>query len=409
MKNCFDQLLWVNDMKLSGKRVLMRVDFNVPLDPTTGKISNMLRILAVLPTINFILDSGARSLVLISHLGRPKGKIISSLSLFPVAICLEKLLKRPIKFLPDCIGETVEKACLAPEEGSIFLLENLRFHPEEQRGSYDFGYNLSLLGDVYVNDAFGMVHRSHSSIMDISLSQRGGGLLMKKELNFFNRVLSSPKRPLLCIIGGAKVSDKIGLIENLFNVTDKMIIGGGMAFTFKRVAFGVRIGASLFDSEGAKLVPRILAKAKLLNVELLFPVDYVTANKFSNDATIGKADDETGIDDGLMGLDIGPKSVHLFSSAMKKASTIIWNGPMGVFEFKPFSGGTQSLMNTMTAVTKMGATTLICGGDTANAAQKFDSMVDHISTGGGSSLAFLEGKNLPGLDALLLEKISEII
>ncbi len=398
--------LSITDLDLAGKRVLMRVDFNVPL--ADGKITNNARIVAALPSIQHALDKGA-SVVLMSHLGRPKGVgYEQEFSMKPVASELEKLLDRPVTFLSDCVGPEVEAACSKLAPGAVVLLENLRFHKEEEGKGAEksaieaFRASLTKLGDVYVNDAFGTAHRAHSSMVGVNHSQRAVGFLMQTELEYFDKALSNPERPFLAIMGGAKVADKIQLIENLLDKVDVMIIGGGMAYTFKKVVYGMKIGASLFDEEGAKIVEGLVAKAKEKGVELVFPVDYVTGDKFGPDAKVGSATDETGIPDGIEGFDCGPKSRELFTAAIKKSKTIVWNGPVGVFEFDIFAEGSRAVANAVAEATAAGATTIIGGGDTATAAKKFGVVkkVSHVSTGGGASLELLEGKDLPGVAAV---------
>lgn len=396
--------LSITDLDLAGKRVLMRVDFNVPLKG--GAITNNARIVAALPSIQHALDKGG-SVVLMSHLGRPKGAPEAEYSMAPVAKELEKLLKRPVTFLNDCVGPEVEKACSDLAPGSVVLLENLRFHKEEEGKGADkaaieaFSASLTKLGDVYVNDAFGTAHRAHASMVGVNLP-RAAGFLVQKELEYFGKALDNPDRPFLAILGGAKVADKIQLIENLLDKVDIMIIGGGMAYTFKKVVFGMEIGKSLYDAEGAKIVEGLVKKAKEKGVELVFPEDYVTGDKFGEDATVGAADDASGIPAHLEGFDCGPKSREKFSATVKKAKTIIWNGPVGVFEFDIFAEGTKAVAQAVVEATKNGATTIIGGGDTATAAMKYDieDKVSHVSTGGGASLELLEGKNLPGVAAL---------
>jgi phosphoglycerate kinase len=403
----------IRDLDLAGRRVLLRVDFNVPQDKATGAITNNQRIAAALPTIQYALSRGA-SVVLMSHLGRPDGQRVARFSLKPVAAELEKLLGHPVKFLDDCCGPEVEAACARLVPGEVLLLENLRFHLEEEgkvkledgtskkadpQAVAAFRASLSRLGDVYVNDAFGTAHRAHSSIVGVSLPQKAAGFLMEAELNAFAAVLDQPKRPLLAILGGAKIADKIPLIKNLLAKADEIIIGGGMAYTFKKVIDGMEIGDSLFDPEGAKLVVELAALAKARGVRLVFPVDYVAANKFSPDAETQPADDQTGIPAGWMGLDAGPKSIALYRAAILRAKTIVWNGPSGVFEFEKFAGSTRAMAEAVAEATAAGATTIIGGGDTATAAKKFQvtGKVSHCSTGGGASLEFLEGKVLPGV------------
>ncbi|MBE7500378.1 MAG: phosphoglycerate kinase [Verrucomicrobiales bacterium] len=408
--------LFIEDVDFTGKRALIRVDFNVPQDKATGAITNTKRIEAALPTIRYVLEKGG-SVVLMSHLGRPDGKRIEAFSLKPVAAKLETLLGRPVRFLNDCVGPEVEAACAAARPGDVILLENLRFHIEEEgRVKLEdgtklkadpekvtaFRASLTRLGDVYINDAFGTAHRDHASMTGVQLAQRACGYLMKKELDAFAAVLDHPQRPLLAILGGAKIADKIPLIENLLDKADEIIIGGGMAFTFKKVLDGMAIGNSLFDEEGAQKVPSLIEKAKAQRKALLLPVDYVCGDRFAVDAQVKAADDASGIADGWLGLDVGPKSTALFVAAIRRAKTIIWNGPPGVFEFPAFAGATQAMADAIIEATRRGATTVIGGGDTATAAKKFgaDKQVTHVSTGGGASLEFLEGKVLPGVAAL---------
>ena len=408
--------LFIEDVDLKGKRALIRVDFNVPQDKATGAITNTKRIEAALPTIRYALDQGA-SVVLMSHLGRPDGKRIEKFSLKPVAEALQKLLGRPVQFLNDCVGADVEAACAKAKPGDVILLENLRFHIEEEGkvkledGSKlkadpekvkAFRASLTKLGDVYINDAFGTAHRDHSSMTGVQLPERACGYLMKKELDAFGAVLDNPKRPLLAILGGAKVADKIQLINNLLDKADEIIIGGGMAFTFKKVLNNMAIGNSLYDAEGAKLVPDLMKKAQEKGRKIILPVDYVCGDKFAADAQVRVADDASGIADGWLGLDVGPKSTVLFLDAIKRAKTIIWNGPAGVFEFPAFEKATKAMADAIVEATQFGATTVIGGGDTATAAKKYgaDKKVSHTSTGGGASLEFLEGKVLPGVAAL---------
>ncbi len=412
--------LFIEDLALEGKRALIRVDFNVPQDKVSGAITNTKRIEAALPTIKYALDKGA-AVILMSHLGRPDGKAIPQFSLQPVAVALEGLLGRKVKFLPDCVGPEVEAACAQVKPGEVILLENLRFHIEEEgkatvtnadgsvtklKAAPDdvkaFRASLTRLADVYINDAFGTAHRDHSSMTGVQLPERASGYLMNKELAAFSAVLESPKRPLLAILGGAKVADKIQLINNLLDKADQIIIGGGMAFTFKKIISGMPIGNSLFDEEGAKIVPELMAKAKEKGRQILLPVDFVIADKFAADANTGTANDVDGIPDGWLGLDCGPESTRIFSEAIVNAKTIIWNGPAGVFEFEKFEGGTKAMADAVVQATAAGAITVIGGGDTATAAKKYgaDKKVTHTSTGGGASLEYLEGKILPGVAAL---------
>jgi len=407
----------VRDVALKGKRVIMRVDFNVPQDKKTGEITNTARIQAAIPTIQYILEQGA-SLVLMSHLGRPDGKVVAKYSLKPVADKFRELLGRPVTFLPDCVGPEIEQACASPAPGSVILLENLRFHIEEEGKVKNedgtstkadpekvkaFRESLTKLGDIYVNDAFGTAHRAHSSVVGVCLPDRVSGFLMEKELNAFAAVIEHPRRPLLAILGGAKVADKIPLISSLIDKADEIIIGGGMAFTFKKVLNNMPIGDSLFDPEGAKIAQQLADKAKAKGVQIHLPVDFLCADKFDPNANTRLADEQQGIPDGWQGLDCGPKSGAIFCAAIARAKTIIWNGPAGVFEFDKFAGGTKTMAAAIAEATAQGATTVVGGGDTATAAKKFGvaSKVTHCSTGGGASLELLEGKVLPGVANLV--------
>ncbi|KAF9331196.1 phosphoglycerate kinase [Podila minutissima] len=415
MSNKLSEKLVINDVDFHGKRVLMRVDFNVPF--ADGKISNNARIVAAVPSIKYALDHGASAVVLMSHLGRPDGKVVAKYSLEPVAKELSHLINKDVEFLKDCVGEEVEAACASATGGKVILLENLRFHIEEEGKIKDkegnvtkaseadvqkFRASLSKLGDVYVNDAFGTAHRAHSSVVGIDLPVRAAGLLMKKELQFFAQVLEEPKKPFLAILGGAKVSDKIQLIENLLDKVDAMIIGGGMAFTFKKTLENVKIGSSLFDKDGANIVQKLVDSAKEKNVKLYLPVDYITADSFSATAKTGYATDETGIPDGWLGLDCGPESNKIFTKVILDAKTILWNGPAGVFEYDAFANGTKAAMDAVVEATEKGAVSIVGGGDTATAVAKWgqENKISHVSTGGGASLELLEGKNLPGVAAL---------
>lgn len=403
----------IRDLSLAGKCALIRVDFNVPQDKTTGEITNNQRIVAALPTIQHALAQGA-SVVLMSHLGRPNGQANPKFTLQPIATELTKLLGQEVIFAADCVGAAVEAQAAALQPGQVLLLENLRFHIEEEGKAKAedgssvkadaaaveaFRASLSKMGDLYVNDAFGTAHRAHSSMVGVSLPEKAAGFLMEAELTAFGKVLDSPQRPLLAILGGAKIADKIPLITNLLEKADKIIIGGGMAYTFKKVIDGMAIGRSLFDEEGAKIVEELAAKAKAKNVELIFPVDYVCADDFSPDANTQAADDASGIPDGWEGLDAGPKSIELYTAAILGSKTIIWNGPAGVFEFEKFAGATKAMAAAVAEATAGGAISVVGGGDTATAAKQFGvaDKVSHCSTGGGASLEFLEGKSLPGV------------
>ncbi|CAO2623338.1 Phosphoglycerate kinase 1 [Lemmus lemmus] len=391
--------LTLDKLDVKGKRVVMRVDFNVPMK--NNQITNNQRIKAAVPSIKFCLDNGAKSVVLMSHLGRPDGvPMPDKYSLEPVAAELKSLLgkllppPRDVLFLKDCVGPEVENACANPAVGTVILLENLRFHVEEEAKIDAFRASLSKLGDVYVNDAFGTAHRAHSSMVGVNLPQKAGGFLMKKELNYFAKALESPERPFLAILGGAKVADKIQLINNMLDKVNEMIIGGGMAFTFLKVLNNMEIGTSLYDEEGAKIVKDLMAKAEKNGVKITLPVDFVTADKFDENAKTGQATVASGIPAGWMGLDCGPESSKKYAEAVARAKQIVWNGPVGVFEWEAFARGTKSLMDEVVKATSRGCITIIGGGDTATCCAKWNTedKVSHVSTGGGASLELLEGE-----------------
>ncbi|XP_057666055.1 probable phosphoglycerate kinase [Diorhabda carinulata] len=407
--------LSVDALDLANQRVLMRVDFNVPLKD--GKITNNQRIVAAMDTIKYALDKKAKSVVLMSHLGRPDGTPNPKYSMKPVVEELEKLLGKSVIFLPDCVGPEVEQACSDPAPGSVILLENLRYHLEEEGKGVDasgnkakadpgkvkeFRQSLRKLGDVYVNDAFGTAHRAHSSMMGEGFDKRAAGFLMKKELQYFAKALDNPERPFLAILGGAKVADKIQLIENLLDKVNEMIIGGGMAYTFLKENQGMEIGGSLYDKDGAQIVQKLLDKAKEKNVQIHLPVDFVIADKFDENANSSCATVKQGIPPGWMGLDVGADTIEQFREPIRRAKVIVWNGPAGVFEFDKFSFGTKAIMDEVVQATQRGAITIIGGGDTATCAAKWNTeeSVSHVSTGGGASLELLEGKVLPGVAAL---------
>jgi len=417
----------IEDVELAGKRVVMRVDFNVPMDKS-GAITNNQRIVGAMPTIQYALEKGAKSVVLMSHLGRPDGRPKAKDSLRPVAARLEELLGKPVTFLEDCVGAATEAACADPAPGSVFLLENLRFHVEEEGKGVEhaegcpgkkcgdgckpikasqeevtaFRASLTKLGDVYVNDAFGTAHRAHSSMVGVDLPEKVAGLLIKKELSAFSEVLTAPQKPLVAIVGGAKISDKIKLIDNLIEKADGIIICGGMAYTFLKVCFGMNIGKSLFDKNGADIVQGILDKAKAKGCEVTLPVDWLCGTEFKNDQETKLVTQAEGIPDGWEGMDCGPASMELFASKVAAAKTVVWNGPAGVFEFENFSKGTKAILDSVAALHASGGRGMIGGGDSATAAANFDmeDKVSFVSTGGGASLELLEGKHLPGIVAL---------
>ncbi len=387
----------VKDVDVRSKRVLVRVDYNVPLD-ANGNVSDDKRITASLPTINYLLEQGAR-IILCSHLGRPKGEVKKEFSLAPVAKRLKELLPNVnIYFASDCIGEEAQQKAAALKDGEILLLENLRFHKEEEKNDPEFAKKLASLAEIYVSDAFGTVHRAHASTAGVAAYLPAvAGFLIGKELNIMGGALENPERPFVAILGGAKVADKIGVITNLLNKCDTLLIGGGMAYTFFK-AMGYEIGDSLLDAESIDLAKQLMETAKQKGVKLLLPVDTVVAKAFAADAehmTVAS----NAIPAGWQGLDIGEKTRELFAAEIKNAKTVIWNGPMGVFEFPEFAKGTEAVAK---ACAECGGTTIIGGGDSASAVKKlgYADKMTHISTGGGASLEFLEGKVLPGVAAL---------
>lgn len=385
---------------LSGKRVLVRADFNVPLDDS-GKITDDTRIRAALPTINDLTGKGAK-VILCSHMGRPKGKVNESMRLTPVAQRLSELLGQPVVKCDDCVGEAVTTAVEKLENGKVILLENLRFHSEEEKNDPEFAQQLASIADVYVSDAFGTAHRAHASTEGVThhIDTCVAGYLIEKELEFLKGAIEDPKRPLAAIIGGSKVSSKIGVIETLLEKVDKLLIGGGMIFTFFK-ARGLSVGKSLVEEDKLELAKSLEAKAKERGVALLLPTDVVVADNFAADAN-DKIVSVDSIPDGWMGLDIGPDSVKTFQEALSDCKTAIWNGPMGVFEFDKFAKGTEAIAQTLSELTGQGTTTIIGGGDSVAAVEKVGvaDKMSHISTGGGASLELLEGKELPGIVAL---------
>ncbi len=387
----------VKDVDVRSKRVLVRVDYNVPLD-AEGNVSDDKRITASLPTVNYLLEQGAK-IILCSHLGRPKGEVKKEFSLAPVAKRLRELLPNTkIYFAPDCIGEEAEKMANELKDGEILLLENLRFHKEEEKNDPEFAKKLASLADIYVSDAFGTVHRAHASTAGVAAYLPAvAGFLIGKELSVMGGALESPERPFVAILGGAKVADKIGVITNLLNKCDTLLIGGGMAYTFFK-AMGYEIGKSLLDEENIALAKQLMETAKEKGVKLLLPIDTVVATEFAADAE-HKTVAANEIPAGWQGLDIGEKTQELFANEIKNAKTVIWNGPMGVFEFPAFAKGTEAVAK---ACAECRGTTIIGGGDSASAVKKlgYADKMTHISTGGGASLEFLEGKVLPGVAAL---------
>lgn len=388
----------VADIDVHGKKVLLRCDFNVPLDKENGTITDPKRIVAALPTIKYLLENGA-AVIACSHLGRPKGEFKPELSLKVVAAKLSELLDMPVEMAEDVIGEDAKKKAAALRPGQIMLLENLRFHKEEEKNDPEFAKALASMADIYVSDAFGTVHRAHASTEGVShYLPAVSGFLVAKELELLGGALDDPKRPFVAILGGSKVSDKLGVISNLLEKADSLIIGGGMAYTFIK-AQGGSIGKSLCEDDKLQYALDMIEKAKKNRVKLLLPTDTVAAAEFSADAEPVVVE-TMAIPDELMGLDIGPKSAAAYAEEIKNAATVVWNGPMGVFEFDSFAKGTIAVAK---ALADSDAISIIGGGDSAAAAQKFGfaDKITHISTGGGASLEFLEGKELPGVACLL--------
>jgi phosphoglycerate kinase len=392
--------LAVRNTDFAGNKVLVRVDYNVPLD-NLGKITDDTRIVASLPTIKKILGDGGRA-ILCSHLGRPKGKVVPEMSLRPVAEHLANLLEKPVKFAEDCVGPEAEQKSGDLIDGQCLLLENLRFHKEETDNDSEFAARLASLADIYVNDAFGTAHRAHASTEGVTrhFDRAVAGYLIEKEIEYLSRALANPERPFTAILGGAKISGKIDVINNLFGKVDNLLIGGGMAFTFFK-AMGKEIGNSLLENDKLDLAKEILDMAKDQKVSFFLPVDCIVATDISEQAEV-KVVGADEIPSDMKGLDIGPQTLRIFSDILAGSKTIVWNGPMGVFEVEKFSLGTVGLAGQLADATDRGATSIIGGGDSAAAAIKAGvrDRITHISTGGGASLEFLEGKTLPGIAAL---------
>ena len=392
-----------NDYNFKGRKAILRVDFNVPLNKETFEITDDKRMQAALPTINKIVSDGG-SVIILSHLGRPKNGPEQSFSLIHLTDHLEKITGRKVLFANDCIGEEAEILSQKLNPGEILLLENVRFHKEETKGDHSFAKQLADLGDCYVNDAFGTAHRAHSSTTHIAAYFTGEnkmcGLLMEAEIKSAKKVMEETQRPFTAIVGGAKVSDKVLIVENLMKSADHIIIGGGMAYTFKK-ALGGEIGASLCEDDRIQTCKDILAKASELGVSIHLPLDSIVADKFSADAqtNLAKSDE---ILQNWMGLDIGPLAAQQFAKIIEESKTILWNGPMGVFELEPFEEGTKSIASAVAKATEKGAYSLIGGGDSAAAAKKFNVVekISHVSTGGGALLEYFEGKELPGIAAI---------
>ncbi len=385
----------VKDVDLSNKVVLMRADFNVPQDAALN-ITDDNRIRSTLPTIKYILDKGAKRLILMSHLGRPDGKRVDKYSLAPVANRLSELLGQPVKFLNDCVGDNIKQEVSSAKE-RVILLENLRYHAEEEANDANFSKQLASLGEIYVNDAFGTAHRAHASTEGVAHYLKAvAGFLLEKEIQYLGSAVGNPQKPFMVILGGAKVSDKIGVIDNLLPKCDCILIGGGMSYTFLK-AQGKAIGNSKLEKDKIDLAKDILNKAKQMNKEIVLPIDHIAVATVDANAKIEVVPQD--IPDGLIAVDIGPKSIALFKDKLRPAKTVVWNGPLGIFEMPPFSKGTKEVVE---FVASLKATTIIGGGDTAAAVAKFgmEDKMTHVSTGGGASLEFLEGKVLPGVAAL---------
>jgi len=391
--------LAIDDLDLRGKRVLVRVDFNVPL--SEGKVADDTRIRAALPTIKRTVADGAK-VILMSHLGRPKGKVVEEMRLGPVARRLGELLGKPVTMAPDCIGPEVEAAVARLQPGDVLLLENLRFHPEEEANDPGFARQLAALGDVYVDDAFGSCHRAHASVAGVAEHlPAAAGYLLQKEIGYLGGALAEPKRPFVAILGGVKVADKIGVIANLLTKVDALLIGGAMAYTFLK-ARGTAVGASLVEEDRLDDARRMLQSARQRGVDFLLPLDHVVADKLpksESEEVTTETTEAAAIPQGTLGLDIGPKTVQAYKAKIADAQTIVWNGPMGVFEDRRFAAGTRAIAE---AVAESVATSILGGGDTTAAVNAFGLAegMSHISTGGGASLEFLEGRELPGIAAL---------
>lgn len=394
--------LTLRDVDLSGKRVLVRVDFNVPLNKETGEVSDDTRIMAAIPTVEYIVERGGKA-ILVSHLGRPKGKKDPKYSLERVAERLSSLIGKPVRFVPDCVGEAVERAVSEMSDGEILLLENVRFYPEEEKNDPDFSKKLSSIADIHVNDAFGTAHRGHASNVGVARNLISvPGFLMQKEIEMLGMAIESPEHPYVVILGGAKVSDKIGVISNLLEKADRILIGGAMMFTFLK-ALGKSVGDSLVEEDKIDLAKEILEKAEKKSVEFVLPVDTIISREIAAGSESKVVSLEEGVPSGWKGLDIGPSTIELFEGKIGDAKTVVWNGPMGVFEIDDFAKGTESIAKALASLND--AVTIIGGGDSAAAINKFGlaDKVSHVSTGGGASLEMLEGKDMPGIMSLSTE------
>ncbi len=389
----------LEDVELTEKNVLMRVDFNVPIED--GKIGNDNRIVQALPSIRHVINQNGK-LILMSHLGRPGGERNDGLSLKPISDYLRRIMDCPVYFANECIGEEAESVIAQAKPGEIVLLENVRFHPEEKQNDEAFCEKLAAHGDLFANDAFGSSHRAHASVAGVTqfLKPAVAGFLLEKEIKYLGNAVENAAQPFVAIMGGAKVSDKIEAIDHLLGKVDTILIGGGMTYTFYK-AKGLPVGDSLLEEDKVELAGELLQKAESIGVKIILPIDSVVAEEFKSDAEF-KVVEEDGIEEGWMALDIGPQSEIMFGNTIKNAKTVVWNGPMGVFEMENFADGTKAVAHAMAEATELGATTIVGGGDSASAIQKFGyhDKVSHVSTGGGASLMFLEGKELPGVAAL---------
>ncbi|MGI5984358.1 MAG: phosphoglycerate kinase [Clostridiales bacterium] len=388
----------IRDVEVKGKKVLLRCDFNVPRDKQTGEIASDKRIVASLPTIKYLLENGAK-VIACSHMGKPKGEFKKELSLAPVAKRLSEYLKMPVKFANDVAGEESAKLAADLKDGEIMLMENVRFNPGEEKNDPEFAKKLAAFGEIYVSDAFGTVHRAHASTAGVAkFLPAYAGFLVERELTVMGDAVDNPKRPLVAILGGAKVSDKIGVISSLIDKADTLIIGGGMAYTFLK-SMGKNIGKSLLEEDKIEMAGEVMRKAAEKKIKFLLPVDIAIGDRFAPDCE-KRIVDIDNIPDNWMGLDIGDKTIELFGDAVKDAGTVVWNGPMGVFEFPAFANGTKSLAK---IISNSNALTIVGGGDSTAAVEQmgFADKITHISTGGGASLEFLEGRELPGIACLM--------